>query len=122
MIDSRDIVLGRIFQIGDNVGPLDIVDIKWYFSLLIENRIEAFGKIEPVLITEEWLIKFGFEKHKKGYFHRQGFPFRIENEFIMILSFEDSFHGAVYDELTEMKYVHQLQNFFFCTMRKEIKL
>jgi len=80
---------------------------------------------EPVPITQEWLLKFGFEK-------------LIDNEFTLrydlkkdprfdyffpkhnLKTFGLRFQGiTLFDEI---KYIHQLQNLYFLLTAKELKL
>ena len=70
--------------------------------------------IKPVLLTERWLIKFGFKKIDKdinGYY-----VWMIEH----ITVFEQN-KGYDYNDSTNIKYVHQLQNLYFALTGKELK-
>ncbi|MCK5605295.1 hypothetical protein KAR91_25610 [Candidatus Pacearchaeota archaeon] len=74
----------------------------------------------PIPLTEEWLIKFGFEKiiaHKdKRCIHY------IINEIELLANINGD---GIYDLLwgvCEIKYVHQLQNLYFCLFGKELNL
>jgi hypothetical protein len=70
---------------------------------------------EPIPLTSEWLLKFGFKEYK-GYY--------IEKEYGII-----SFYFNHLDELTcevydwtfrNIKYVHQLQNLYFGLTGEEL--
>ena len=79
---------------------------------------------EPIPLTEEWLLKFGFEKRKKLLgllvFSKSGFDLHFVNgkwEFYVMGS------SCI---LTEIEYVHQLQSIYFAlkgeALEKELNL
>lgn len=77
--------------------------------------------VEPIPLTEEWLLKFGFSfafKDTKGCFLDDTEKYMIHedvNEWdIFILGHnEDSY-------ICSVKYVHQLQNLFFALIGEEL--
>jgi hypothetical protein len=101
--------------ITGEVGCQDVVRI-----------FEGIGSFiyEPILLSEDWLLKFGFKKSTAG----EGGDNYVEyyeisnlvvcnwgDGFIMSNSFS---HGIRVD----LKYVHQLQNLFFAITGKELEL
>lgn len=80
---------------------------------------------EPIPLTEEWLIKFGFEKIYESEFRvkydlekdlRFGFN---KNKSLKNTPEGLSFIGCTY---THIKYVHQLQNFYHALTSEELTL
>jgi hypothetical protein len=76
---------------------------------------------EPIPLTEEWLLKFGFEFHTNA--NCQNFYY-AKDAFICIRADEDFewfryYNGDFYHEL---KYVHQLQNLYFALTGEELTL
>lgn len=74
---------------------------------------------DPIQLTEEWLLKFGFVKYKYGHNTYRQKSFIIEEgllnyEFRKRISKEDSL-GLAY-----VKYVHQLQNLYFALTGEEL--
>ena len=69
--------------------------------------------IEPIPLTEEWLIKMGFITDKlNGFDHYKGdFEICLPNYFM----WKDSL-------LNSIKHVHQLQNLYFALTSKELKI
>jgi hypothetical protein len=75
--------------------------------------------VEPILITEDWLLKFGFEnKNGKN-------RFELEGNGAVLLS--DNVCITIYDSYNEIdisvcliKYVHQLQNLYFALTGAEL--
>ncbi len=77
-------------------------------------------KAEPIPLTEEWLIKFGFKKRLDDQYSD------FKKVCVGILS--DSFYVGVhfgyeyYEYITKVKYVHQLQNLYFALTGEELIL
>lgn len=69
--------------------------------------------IKPILLTEEWLLNFGFEKLGAIVFQCDHFRL-LEEDGIFY------FHSAV--RKTEIKFVHQLQNLYFALTGNELIL
>lgn len=68
--------------------------------------------IRPIPLTEEWLLKFGFEKSGDHYnkWVDDVRAFILLNDFTL----------CDIDLKVEIKYVHQLQNLYFALTGKEI--
>lgn len=78
--------------------------------------------IKPILLTEEWLLKFGFHRHHADY----------SNDVIYIKNIDSNngFEWGVYpNELGSgieiknrilLRYVHQLQNLYFALIGEEL--
>lgn len=81
--------------------------------------------IRPIELTEEWLLKFGFEKDKDDNFslnfNKEIFtllsPFQVAREQKYYI-FKISYCGL--PRYKELKYVHQLQNLFFALTETEL--
>lgn len=72
-------------------------------------------QLEPIPLNEKWLQKLGFTKHgKHGYFY-------IEN-FIIDVDMNGQFFMCDVDIHVVLKYVHSLQNLFFCFHNQELTL
>ncbi|MBD3904454.1 hypothetical protein NAL32_07390 [Chryseobacterium sp. Ch-15] len=70
---------------------------------------------KPIELTEEWLLKFGFEK-SYGEFTKSGFKFRIcSNEVFTNEEFNPK-------KICKLKYVHQLQNLYFTLCSDDLEL
>jgi hypothetical protein len=75
-----------------------------------------YGFIEPIPLTEEWLLKFGF-KWKNFAFRDGTFTVRYQKEFYVYLSVE-----GVRPIQIKLDYVHQLQNLYFTLTGEELIL
>lgn len=119
-------LIGYLFQRYPDLNKIVTVDS------ILGNQIQAtsgeFVLLEqeaiPIPLTEEWLLKFGFEKSKKlGALHE------FEKDNLQLI-----FNGVDYDAFlnseehgfgeigTSIKYVHQLQNLFFALTGTELTL
>jgi len=81
---------------------------------------QAFFHKEPILITEEWLVKFGFDSNRC-------ISLRIDTSFDS-LQITHNFDVNIYDVsggfvcLKKINYVHQLQNLYFALSGEELTL
>jgi hypothetical protein len=78
-----------------------------------KNSWCKFEIINPILLTEEWLFKLGFEK-----LFENGTGYKYDK-------FNISFYGDVYGfnyyySEYQIKYVHQLQNLYFALTQREL--
>jgi hypothetical protein len=92
--------------------PVQIEEIMW------ETVRYCFGEfpidyIQPVPITEEWLLRFGFE-FRVVY----GNNFWTLNN---ILIFEDKNGNFEYSVGLKIQSIHQLQNLYFALTNKELQ-
>lgn len=82
------------------------VDAKTIFDIWINDGLKIY---DPIPLTEEWLLKFGFEKGSLIYFNLNGeIVFKGDNAF--------RYFGLT----VQLKYVHQLQNLYFALTGQEL--
>lgn len=123
-IKGQPLVVEEIWLIGNSLLPKS----NYGFTLTngTDNYSQAEEFIQPIEITEEWLIKFGFECKNKCEF--KDLSLSVGG----ILFYSDSqdnyseicvFTGYDFEiSLFHMKYVHQLQNLYFAITGKELTL
>lgn len=70
--------------------------------------------VSPIPLTEEWLIKFGFEWHEYGRcYNFEGFSIiKSKQGFVMLNTGND----------IGLEYVHSLQNLYFALTGKELTI
>jgi hypothetical protein len=86
--------------------------------------------LEPIPLTEEWLLKFGFMEFKGGisldneeftltYTHKN-----TDKTILLEVTREDEWgrHQYTCIVLNHIKYVHQLQNLYFALTGKELEM
>lgn len=82
--------------------------------------------IEPIPLTEEWLLKFGFDKEiidsnyiRKVYYHIEDFEVEFHGKRLCLrVESQSSVRYFAHHTL----YVHQLQNLYFALTGEELQL
>ena len=85
------------------------------------NIIKNIDNYEPIPLTEEWLVKFGFElEDEKIYYHLDSY----EDIYITKTSYSFSIYNATHFTNIKqgIKHVHQLQNLYFALTNEELIL
>lgn len=87
----------------------------------VENPyIDVISQHEPIPLTEEWLVKFGFKitgqtPHPNNIWTVYGEECKFELEHIIsFFLYDNKCFG------TEVKYIHQLQNLYFALTGEEL--
>lgn len=78
----------------------------------------SFYSLKPIPLTEEWLVKFGFEK-------LEDVGFKHDNVDFVLYGSEGEYSFCTnegWDINDRIKYVHQLQNLFFALTGEELIL
>lgn len=130
-LTANELRIGNLFDHFED-GVLPIEEIKkdsdgfdGYYAVFRNNSIKCrIDFLDPIPLTEEWLLKFGFEKDKYDYFHH------IKSKIIIGHTTTDEFFEYEYltgfqdsqTEMCELKYIHQLQNLYFALNCQELKL
>ena len=111
--------------IGENVVGLN--------SDIPSDTLTPLDFFKPIPLTEEWLLKFGFEKKEDLSVHpgsRKYYFFYVKNNLILSISnvtdfnieFKfQSFDAACYLSI-KLQYVHQLQNLCFALTNEELTI
>lgn len=91
----------------------------------LSNFEASAWEFEPIHLTEEWLLKFGFKKEDDGLyiyeFGRHYFRIGLGNEWNDLYYREDiGMDGIVFKP--SMDYVHQLQNLIYVITGEELEL
>lgn len=86
------------------------------------SDIHHAANLEPIPLTEEWLIKFGFEwdKSQKDYY----INIEEDNQICINLKEQVFYIGCGFEwgaVKGKSKYVHQLQNLYFALTGEELK-
>ena len=100
----------------NKIGEFEIQP--YHFGYLFELE-DALDLLEPIPLTEEWLLKFGFEKlcsTEKGF--KQN-VYSMRNPSLQIYELSKGY-GVSFWIGNELKYVHQLQNLYFALTNEEL--
>lgn len=119
MIEAKELRLGNIVNKNYRVVEIDTSgcglvdnnnpdDIASYIYLCYKN-------IKPIPLTEEWLLRFGFEKPLNSSWCVKG---EIE------LDLDKGIKYFIFGNLkhVELKHVHQLQNLFYALTGEELTI
>ncbi len=115
-------------RIGNYVSHIN--HSKWYPQVgiaLLTEILNDSHEFHPIPLTEEWLLEFGFNKeYTHGYIgidvHNSDFVLTyptIMGEFQQDFAFE--FNSGRLSKFKEIKYVHELQNFYFALTGEELQ-
>lgn len=91
------------------------VDLKQVETLHKDKILIDFT---PIPLTEEWLLKFGFEKRMFGWWSSVLFLRIDENE----KCFWFDWSSTNESKGTELFFVHQIQNLFFALTNEELTI
>lgn len=88
---------------------------KLYFKFAsVDFELWEFnGDLSPIPLTEEWLVKFGFEETEHGF---RKFSFTVDK-----WAESQLMYGWIGGNI-ELKHVHHLQNVFFCLVGEELEI
>jgi hypothetical protein len=120
---ASELRLGNLVNFGVKVVPIKSIhtesvlkdEVRVYVELneKLQHYCLDIIEIEPTPLTEEWLLKFGFVKHKTTdiypTFAKQMFNW---NDGILYI--------IGYGFMNHIKYVHQLQNLYFALTGEEL--
>jgi hypothetical protein len=83
---------------------------------------------KPIPLTEEWLLKFGFEKEMDGSLVLNNLAIFLDKRFkenVYLMTIEGGIFGSeVWNKLhnLKLKHVHQLQNLYFALTNEELTI
>ena len=125
-MDAKEIRIGNylnVFYKGE-FKEIHTVEIAT-FSMFLEGFDLQGIYFEPIPLTEEWLLRFGFEKIIDNEFTLR-YELKKDQRFDYFLpkhnlkTFGLRFQGSTFFDV--VKYLHQLQNLYFALCGKELQL
>lgn len=80
--------------------------------------------VEPITLTEEWLVRFGFEETSRyGKYLEFNINTDREQSFrLPICKHSDKDYWYILRGSAKVKYIHQLQNLYFALTGEELRL
>lgn len=117
MVIASELRIGNYINGGGTLRKVISIDLDGCISEPIDDTETDYSKgVEPIPLTEEWLLKFGF-KSDEIMFEKDGFCIGWYKG--------DKFHylptgNIMIRNKREIKYVHQLQNLFFALHEQEL--
>lgn len=124
-LTANELRIGNLFYVFDNIlSQVDWIQ-KESVSVLYDRQpnlsngaIVSYGKIQPIPLTEEWLVRMGFEKYSDGGDLHGIDCFYCKRKLKGAISLPDfMFNGFI-----QIKHVHQLQNLYFALTGEELTI
>lgn len=125
-MEARELRIGNLV----NYGTILAIDVD---GCLVQSddimEINIFDEIHPIPLTEEWLIKFGFERDKTG--DLSIMVNSIDTHLFFVVT-KDWFYPSLISEpeysnmgpscigLNRIRHIHQLQNLYFALTGEEL--
>jgi len=136
-MDSKELRIGNYINFGSTVSEvfgITVTDVMFKYSTGNEEKYAKLINegIQPVLLTEEWLIKFGFKnitlKYQENsvviglYLENIDSYLTFNNNEWRLEQDDDWRDGGNHHDLPNFEFVHQLQNLYFSLTGKELTL
>jgi len=122
-MNTNELMIGNLCQDKISGALLKVTgthenDISFYVIDRNLFPLQPGWQAEPIPLTEEWLLKFGFEKNDNNQF--------ILMEGSVDILFNKDLNGWTCDginfSINMTEHVHQLQNLYFALTGEELKL
>lgn len=116
-MNAQELRIGNLVMFGElrhECKPCDILNL--YQSEIAKSEISEY---KPIPLTEEWLLKAGFEKDSKSLFHPQWLTDNLKGYCIYCENIE---YVKGCDPRPHIKYIHQIQNLYFSLTGKELTI
>ena len=121
-LSSNELRIGNLVKkSGSNKSYIITLERFWKHY----NTADAFYYLEPIPLTEEILLKCGFvkEQNQNG---RNRFELGLYIVYLETEHSQPSFHFKAmpdfFPELTEIHYLHQLQNLYYSLTGQELNI
>ena len=112
-MEARELRFGNLVDYYGNIVTISSInDNDVGFSNYVPIDYPLLTEIEPIPLTEEWLVRFGFEKISSSWLRIGYF---LINKYFDVEWFGDQIHIS-------LKNVHQLQNLYFALTGKELEI
>lgn len=118
-MEAKDLRIGNYYIAPNERETILTLDL---LKEIIE--LDWFHILEPIPLTEEWILRFGFIKTNSNYLGSKWFEdkksnFTIEIDHNGILNCN---YGINNDEYIEIKFVHTFQNLYFALVNEELSI
>jgi hypothetical protein len=115
-MEANELRIGNYVKMPNLIKPIKV-------SIIDTTQNSTKTKAQPIPLTEEWLLNFGFELLYTGKF-RKVYDFSKDLRF----GYQDNYGLAniessvtfVGNSFKHIKYVHQLQNLYFALTGNEL--
>lgn len=130
-LTAQELRIDNLVMNGLNIVPIKSIHTESFLKNKITVYVELnknlrhyclnIDEIEPIPLTEEWLLKFGFtKKENKQYWYKDDSMLRFALlDGCLHCSIGDDKNGVLYNRLYS---VHQLQNLFYAVNNTELTI
>lgn len=118
-MEANELMIGNTIEVYIEPQISEWVSINVSARTILEVE-ENPNKFRPIPLTEEWLIKLGFNKNKYGYLVVPLNGVFDEVDELRTSDFNDFVFG--YYGYKNIKYVHQLQNLYYTLTGEKLTL
>ena len=115
MIEAHDLRIGNYVSTTDTLIPIHKIKAGDLVSITNGHFKRLDLQINPIPLTQEWLIKFGFE-----FLRRQGGTQGVFSNGLIDLILSNS--GNIYYKIKILPYVHKLQNLYYALKDEELTI
>lgn len=124
---ASELRIGNLLEFSNGIQPNKIFSVgrRFFSGASVEREDGDFditNYYNPIPITEEWLLKFGFEKRSDCEWIYEKFPIFVNcgnHNLVHIIATENTFAMPV--QIGGVK-VHQLQNLYFALTGEELTI
>jgi hypothetical protein len=106
---SKDLRIGNL--VLNTKGNVDVINLE---ALSYISK-ETYHQVNPIPLTEEWLLKFGFDKIGRNFELKKVAIWHNVNTEIYFFRFGLGFE-------THINSIHQLQNLYFALTNEELEI
>jgi len=111
---TTELRIGNLVECNGKIETISgVIQYGVYFGFVYCPNVKDF--FQPIQITEDWLIKFGFELNNTGFYNKGRLTFHPFHGWKIINVWVKEWVG-----IAEIKYVHQLQNLYFALTGEEL--
>lgn len=115
-MEAKELRIGNF--LNGKQGHVIVTEIKTNNSVKIHDNTSVFSLgicLQPIQLTQEWLLKFGFFKHE-GWFKKGNIVLHpVNNEY-----YRTGTHYGREMCTVKIEHVHQLQNLYFALTGEEL--
>ena len=117
-MNVKELRIGNIVMWEGNHHKISSINSNGFVSITKKNLEPSrflIQETKPIKLTEEWLIKLGFQLVRESQSYDLG-NFYIEVDFSTPITF--TYHSGMYS--IKLEYIHQLQNLYYSIRREEL--
>lgn len=118
---ANELRIGNLVDLGNRIAK--VIEIGHLACVVVDleetqDTLEDYERTKPLSLTEEWFLKFGFEKEHNSLVNIT--TFKLPNTPISYCQGKFILTTGTGDFCVYMEYVHQLQNLYFALVGEEL--